>query len=201
MLRAAVLALGLALTLAGASAARPASRDPAKVPAGTYVLDARHASLIVKIPHLGGFSRYTLRFDKLAGSFTYDPADWRDTKVTIQVDPGSIDTGDPKFDRQIEGYFDLTRYPAITFVSTAVQADAEGQGTVTGDLTFHGVTKPVTLNVTFNGVGPGLLGVGTRAGFSGAAKIKRSDFHETAVSQWAGDEVDLLFEVEFQKRK
>lgn len=200
MIRTTLLALGAALALAGPVGANPVSRDPAKVPPGTYVLDPRHASLIVKIPHLGGFSRYTLRFDKLDGSFTYDPADWRGTKVTIHVDPASVDTGDASFNKQIAGYFDVARYPTITFVSTAVQADENGEGEVTGDLTFHGVTAPVTLKVVFNGVGPGLLGLGTRAGFSGTARIKRSDFHETAVSQWAGDDVDLLFEVEFQKK-
>ena len=193
-------ALALALALGGTALARPESTDPAKVPAGTYVLDPRHASLIAKIPHLGGFSRYTLRFDKLQGGFTYDPAAWQGTKLTLTIDPKSVDTGDAAFNKQIAGYFHPEKYPAITFVSTSITESAPGQGQVTGDLTFHGVTRPVTLNVTFNGVGPGLLGAGTRMGFSGTARIKRSDFNETAVSQWAGDDVDLLFEVEFTKK-
>jgi polyisoprenoid-binding protein YceI len=201
VIRALLAALGIGLALAGAVQARPVSHDPTQVPAGTYVLDSRHASLIAKIPHMGGFSRYTLRFDKIDGGFTYDPADWRATKLTIHVDPASVDTGDARFDKQIEGFLDAARYPVITFVSTAVQADADGRGTVTGELSFHGVTRPVTLETTFNGVGPGLLGLGTRMGFSGVAHIKRSDFNETAMSQWAGDDIDLLFEVEFEKKR
>ena len=78
--------------------------------------------------------------------------------------------------------------------------DSEGKGQLTGDLTFHGVTKPVTLDVTFNGVGPGLLGAGTRMGFSGSGRIKRSEFGVNAVRLFAGDEVDLLFEIEFSKK-
>jgi len=71
---------------------------------------------------------------------------------------------------------------------------------VTGDLTFHGVTKPVTLDVTFNGSGPGMLGAGARLGFSGTGQIKRSDFGVNNVRQFAGDEVDLAFEIEFVKK-
>ena len=180
--------------------ASPHSQDPAKVPAGEYVLDPHHASLLVKIPHMG-FSNYTMRFDKLDGRFTYDPANWTATQVTITVDPTSINTGQPSFDKAIAGpdYFDAAKYPAITFVSTAVDGQ-DGKGTVTGDLTFHGVTKPVTLDVVFNGVGPGMLGVGTRLGFSGTTHIKRSDFGVTAVSQFTGDDLELMFETEFTKK-
>jgi polyisoprenoid-binding protein YceI len=193
-------ALALGLTVAGAALANPVTRDPAKIPAGTYVLDKRHASLTAKIAHLGGFSHYTLRFSGLDGSFTVDPADWRATKVTFSVDAKSVDTGDAAFNRQIAGYFDVAKYPAISFVSTGLTGGENGQGELTGDLTFHGVTKPVTLETTFNGVGPGLLGVGTRMGFSGTARIKRSDFGVTAVRQWAGDDIDLIFEIEFTRK-
>jgi polyisoprenoid-binding protein YceI len=196
-----MLAAAAAMSLlADAALANPTTTDPAKVPAGTYALDKRHASLIAKIPHLGGFSRYTLRFTGLDGGFTYDPANWQATKVSFSVNPASADTGDPAFNKDIAGFLHADKYPAITFASTAVQGGAEGRGTVTGDLTFHGVTKPVTLNVVFNGVGPGLMGAGTRMGFSGSTRIKRSDYGVTAVSQWAGDDVDLLFEVEFVKK-
>jgi polyisoprenoid-binding protein YceI len=180
--------------------ANPASQDPAKVPAGQYVLDKRHASLVVKIAHMGGFSLYTMRFDGLDGGFAYDPANWRDTKLTITVDPKSIDTANPPFDRQITGYFEPDKYPAITFVSTAIQGGDGGKGQVTGDLTFHGVTHPVTLDVTFNGVGHGLTPFGVRLGFSGSTRIKRSDFGVTNMSQYAGDDVELTFEVEFEKK-
>ena len=195
MLRRVSIAAALALLASGAAAADPTTRDPVKVPAGAFALDPRHASLVVKIPHMG-FSHYTLRFTKLEGAFTYDPANWQSTKVTIDVDPKSVDTGEGMFSRTVAGYFEPQKYPVIVFDSTSVTG-ADGRGQMTGNLTLHGVTKPVTLDVEFNGVGPGLLG--TRLGFSGVGKVKRSDFGVTGGKPWAGDEVGVVFEVEFVK--
>ncbi len=194
-------ALALTLGLGGAAVAAPSTTDPAKVPAGSYVLDKRHASLTVKIVHMG-FSHYTLRLDGLDGSFTYDPANWRETKVNFTVDPRSVDTHDSAFDKQIAGYFEPDKYPTITFVSTSVTGGADGKGVVTGDLTFHGATKPVALDVTFDGAGHGLTPLGTRLGFSGSTQIKRSDFGLTGLilNQFTSDEVDVIFEVEFEKK-
>jgi len=115
---------------------------------------------------------------------------------SIDVPTASVDTGDAGFNKQVAGYLGASD---ITFVSTKVTA-VDGRGTVTGDLTLHGVTRPVTLDVTFNGVGPGLLGAGTRMGFSGVGRIKKSDFGVTGGAPFVGDDVDLFFEVEFVKK-
>ena len=201
MIRTAALALALTTGLCGAALANPSTQDPAKVPAGTYVLDKKHASLTVKIVHMG-FSHYTMRFNGLDGGFTYDPANWQATKVTFAVDPKSVDTNDVAFNKQIAGYFEADKFPAISFVSTGLQGGADGKGTLTGDLTLHGVTKPVTLDVTFDGAGHGITPLGTRLGFSGATQIKRSDFgiSNFVLNQFTGDEVDVIFEVEFEKK-
>lgn len=201
MKRLAAAALALSLLGGGGASADPVTRDPSKIPAGTYVLDKRHASLTARIPHMGGFSRYTLRFTGLDGAFTIDPANWRGTPITFTVNPRSADTGDAGFNKQIAGFLGAdTSLTPITFVSRSITGGEGGEGQLIGDLTLHGVTKPVTLNVTFNGVGPGLLGAGTRLGFSGSTRIKRSDFGATAVSNWAGDDVDLQFEIEFTRK-
>jgi len=198
-MRLAIAATVLALIIPGTLAAVPRSRDPAQVPAGDYVLDKPHASLIARVPHLG-FSRYTMRFDRLDGRFAYDPADWRNPQMTFEVDAASVDTGDEKFDKQIAGYFDAAAHPTITFEARSLEQTGEGTGTLTGDLTLRGVTRPVTLNVVFNGVGPGLMGGGTRLGFSGTGRINRSDFGVNQVAQFVGDEVDLQFELEFYRK-
>jgi polyisoprenoid-binding protein YceI len=200
MMRFASLAFMSVLLASGAAAADPTSRDPAKVPAGEWALDPRHASLVIKVPHMGGFSRYTMRFNKLAGGFTYDPANWQAAKVSITVDPKSIDTGDGGFSRTVAGYFEPDKYPVIQFTSTGLTPAGEGKGQLTGDLNFHGVTRPVTLDVEFNGVGSGFPVSGTRLGFSGTGRIKRSEFGVTAARPFAGDVVDLIFEVEFVKK-
>lgn len=201
MKRLAAMALAVSLLGGGAALANPVTRDPSKIPAGTYVLDKRHASLTAKIAHMGGFSRYTLRFTGLDGAFTIDPANWRATPITFTVNPRSADTGDAGFNKEIAGFLGAdTSLTPITFVSRSIVGGEAGEGQLLGDLTLHGVTRPVTLNVSFNGVGPGLLGAGTRLGFSGTTRIKRSDFGATAVSNWAGDDVDLQFEIEFTRK-
>jgi polyisoprenoid-binding protein YceI len=200
MPRALPLALTLSLAAAAAAQANPINQDPAKVPAGHYVLDKHHASLVVKIAHMGGFSRYTLRFDGLDGAFAYDPANWRQSKVTFTVDPRSVDTNDNAFNKQIAGYFEPDKYPTITFASTALEPGADGKGQVKGELTLHGVTRPVVLDVTFNGSGPGITPAVTRLGFSGMTRIKRSDFGVSNMMQYAADDVDVIFEVEFEKK-
>jgi polyisoprenoid-binding protein YceI len=199
MLRSLPVAFALSLVISGVAAADAESRDPTRAPPGHYELDKRHASLIVRVVHMG-FSHYTMRFNGLAGGFSYDPADWANTKVSITVDPKSIDTEDGVFNRTVAGYFEPEKYPVIQFTSTGLKTTGEGEGELTGDLTLHGVTRPVTLNVVFNGVGPGLLGAGTRMGFSGEGRIKRSDFHVTGGRPWAGDNVDLQFDVEFVRK-
>lgn len=178
--------------------ADPKSTDPLQVPAGNYVLDKKHASLTVKIAHMG-FSHFTMRFNGLDGGFTYDPASWRTSSATINVDAASIDTGAPDFNREIAGFFDATKYPKIIFVSRGFEAVEGNKARLVGDLTFHGVTKPVALDVAFNGVGPGVLG-GTRLGFSGSGQIKRSEFGVKNASNYVADDVDLLIEVEFYKK-
>jgi polyisoprenoid-binding protein YceI len=202
MKRSCLVGLALAMALNGAALANPSTQDPAKVPAGTYALDKRHASVTVKIAHMGGFSHFTMRFDGLDGGFAYDPANWQATAVNFTIDPKSIDTGNPPFDKQIAGYFEADKFPAITFASTGLTAGADGKGTLTGDLTFHGVTKPVTLDVTFNGVGHGITPLSTRLGFSGATRIRRADFgvDNMILRQFAGEDVDVIFEVEFEKK-
>jgi polyisoprenoid-binding protein YceI len=187
-------------TLATASAlGAPVSADPAQTPAGSYVLDEKHASLVMKVSHMG-FSHYTMRFNEIAGGFDYDPANWRSTVVRIEINAGSVDTGSPSFNRQVGRMLDADKHPKIVFVSRGME-DVEGASAkLVGDLTFHGVTKPVSLDVTFNGTGPGMMGGGTRLGFSASGKIKRSDFGVSDYAQWVGDDVALLIEVEFYRR-
>jgi len=198
-MRALVLAGVLTLGLVSAAPANPETTDPARVPPGVYELDPRHASLIVRVVHMG-FSHYTMRFRTIAGSFTYDPADWQHTKVDISVDPKSIDTAESAFNRTVAGYFDPDRFPVIAFTGNGLKPTGDAEGELAGDLTFHGVTRPVTLNVTFNGAGPGLFGMGVRLGFTGTGRIKRSEFHGTGGRPFAGDDVDLVFDVEFVKK-
>ena len=215
MFRAAAVALAI-LAAAQSSAFAdppPASRDPAKAPAGLYGLDKSHASLTLRLSHMG-MSGYTMRFDSFDAHYAYDPADPEASRVEVSIDANSLDVGDPKVSQRFAREFlDADAAPKITFVSTAIHRappavtesgasaapDAPVAGEVTGDLTFRGVTKSVTLKVVFNGTGPGLLG-GHRMGFSATGEIKRSDFGSHQYESMVGDDVHLDIEAEFQRK-
>ena len=193
-------ALVAALAIAPAAFAQmgPAVLDPAKAAAGDYKLDKKHASVTLKLAHLG-LSQYTMRFNGVDGGYTYDPAKPTASKINVSVDPTSIDTHDSAFNTEIADQFlDAGKYPTVTFVSTSIVPGQNGHGKVHGALTFHGVTKPVTLDVTYNGSLVGMMKE-HRMGFSATTVIKRSEFGATKYIPVVGDDVTVLIEVEFTK--
>jgi polyisoprenoid-binding protein YceI len=193
-----VAAAALLISAPAAFAQPQMSSDPAAAPAGTYHLDPKHASVTLKLSHMG-LSYYTMRFDKIDASFSYDPANPAASKINVSIDPASIDTDNPPFNVEIADQFlEAGKYPTISFVSTAVHPGAGGKGEVVGDLTFHGVTRPVTLDVVFNGTGQGMMHE-QRMGFSGVTTIKRSDFGVVKYVPLVGDNVTVLIETEFTK--
>jgi polyisoprenoid-binding protein YceI len=208
-------ALALAAGLAGVSQAQmPApSTDPAAAPAGEYVLDPNHASVIARIKHLG-LSNFAIRFDTVSGSFTFDPKNPTASKVTATVDAASYDVGNQKYqDITLNEHFihqrDVlgnSKNPKVTFVSTSIKRGAGNHGTMTGDLTLNGITKPVTFEVTFNGTMPGMGGGAQRMGFSAMGVVHRSDFDIFTKAPMAmpapvlSEEVGLQIEAEFTKK-
>jgi polyisoprenoid-binding protein YceI len=177
----------------------------ADVPAGTYKLDPTHASLTWKVLHMG-LANYTARFAKLDATLVFDPAKPEAAKLTASVDPTSIKTDYPNvakvdFDKElVEGakFFNAGVAKAITFTSTAVKMTGAKTADVTGDLTLLGVTKPVTLKVTFNaGMKEHPFAKKPAIGFSGTATIKRSEFGMSHLIPIVADDVNLLLEVEF----
>jgi polyisoprenoid-binding protein YceI len=197
MVRAACLAVLLSLA-AGAALAepKPTTQDPAAAPGGGYVLDKRHASVIAKVSHMG-LSGYTLRFDKMDGHFDFDPSQPDAAKITVTVDANSLDVGEERLSHQFAREFlGAEENPEITFVSTGIQRTDPNHGEVTGDLTLHGVTRPVSLAVTFNGYDSSLIGC-RRIGFSAVCDILRSQFGSKAWLGFVGDQVHLVIEAEF----
>lgn len=188
-----------AAILVWAAPALALSTDPASAPKAEYRLDPHHTSVTMRVSHMG-FSHYTLRFDRLSGRLEYDPQDRDHPKLTVEIDARSIDSGDRSLDSQIAGpkFFDGARFPKIVFIARELAEGADGHGELTGDLTFHGVTRPVVLAVTFNGWGDDVIGR-TAMGFSATGQIARSDFGVTAYHTLVGDTVDLAIEAEFLK--
>lgn len=193
-----------------AAVATPAKPAPAnEALPGAYKLDENHASVTFRVNHLG-MSRYTARFTDIAADLQFDPANPAAMSVSATIDPRSIETdfhGDkPDFDAELAGpsWLDAAKFPKITFKSTKVDVTWPATANVTGDLTLHGVTRPVTLETTFNGGSkPSGMDPGSRIGFSAHGSLKRSEFGVSygippAGSNFGvGDEVEFFIEAEF----
>lgn len=194
MLRLVPIVLALGVWPAVCVAAEP-SRDPAAAPAGTYVLDPQRASLGVRVRYLHGLAGSAVRFTRLSGSFAYDPAAWRTTRVTILVDPASAVSPHSAMTQRVKGVLEPDKHPVIRLESSRLDSDADGRGRLSGALTLHGVTRPATLDIVFKGIG-----TEPRLAFSGRGRVKRSDFGLTAARPFVGDMLDLAFEVEFVRK-
>jgi polyisoprenoid-binding protein YceI len=183
----------------GAPQMPPVATDPAKMPAGHYVSDPKHTFLTMKVHHMG-LTYPTMRMGKVDAEYDFDPAKPDAAKVTATIDANSLDyAGDPAISTQFaKEFLDAPNHATIKFVSTSIKRAAGNKGTMTGDLTLRGVTKPVTLDVTYDGFLPAM---GGRTGFSATGRVKRSDFGPNAMpANILGDEVQITIEMEFSKK-
>jgi polyisoprenoid-binding protein YceI len=183
--------------------------DVQAVKGGKYSLDKDHASLNFKLNHLG-FSTYVARFNSMEASLDFDPENIEKSSLEVSVDMASIDVNNTAFAEQLRGsdWLDTAQFPKATFkttryvAATADAASAKNTFAFEGDLTFHGVTKPITLNATFHGGGRNMLTRKNTLGFSANTTFKRSDFGVGKfTSMGIGDDVTLDINVEFQENK
>jgi polyisoprenoid-binding protein YceI len=162
-----------------------------------YDLDPNHTRIDFSWTHFG-FSHPMGRFDRFDGDFRFDPADPTKSSVTVTIPVSSIDTGVAKLDAHLQtaDFFDVAKYPTATFKSTRVERAGEHGLKVTGDLTLHGVTKPVVLDVAINKIGPHPMAGRAAAGFDATTTIKRSDFGISNYVPNVSDEIRLWISTE-----
>jgi polyisoprenoid-binding protein YceI len=161
--------------------------------ATTYTLDPNHTQVQFIWNHYG-FTNLTGQFGKVEGTLEFDPADPTKSSVTATIGLSSVDSNIKKLDEKLvtSDYFDVAQYPTATFKSTRVEkGSTPDRLRVTGDLTLHGVTKPVTLDVDVVKVGTQPLRKGDAAGFDATATIKRADFGIKTYLPMVADEVKL----------
>jgi polyisoprenoid-binding protein YceI len=161
------LAIGAALTLAlGLTATAAQSQMPTPqhdykaAPAGKYAIDPKHTGLVARVSHMG-FSFSVFRFQTVAGTLAWDPANPGADKLEVTVDPKSITTAPVDgFSDELSGekYLNAAKFPTITFVSTGFHPENATHGKVDGDLTVMGVTKHVVFDVDLVGAGKGFRG-------------------------------------------
>ncbi|HWE46654.1 MAG TPA: YceI family protein [Caulobacteraceae bacterium] len=178
-----------------AEAGAGVSRDPATAPAGVYKLDPRHSSVVARVQHMG-FSHFAIRFNAESGTLDWDPADPTRSKLDVTVDPKTIHTGVDSLDKEVLGGL-FTDEPPVRFVSTHIERTGPTTGRITGNLTYHGVTKPVTLETVFDGAGKSFGHV--RMAFSAKGAFSQRAFGADKFTQFVSDEATLEIETEFSK--
>ena len=190
-----VLALLVATPLVAQMPGRP---DPKLVTAGTYKVDTNHTQVTWSVNHLG-FSMLSGQFGASGGQAVIDPARPSAAKVDVTFDVGDMSVTSAPFANHLKSgdFFDVAKHPTARFVSRSVAMRGTG-GTVTGDLTIKGITKPVTLNATFVGAGVNPRGGKNNFGFRATGAIKRSDFGLGRAAPAVSDRVDLQIDAAFE---
>ncbi len=176
------------------------SQTEASVPSGHYALDEHHWSVVFDVDHFH-YSRFRMRFDRVSAQLDWRAGGLDASSVEATIDATSLDTNVPVLDHLVKGadMFDVARYPEIRFVSTSFTRTGDARGTLTGNLTIHGVTAPVTLDVVFNGYAPNPLTKQPTLGFSAQGHFSRAKF---GLSTWypaVGDDVAVRIEAEFEQ--
>ena len=195
------LALGGCTSLVAPLVKPHVTADIAALEAGDWKLDPAHAALIFRINHLG-YSDIIGRFETFDVSLSGDASDPAAARAEAVIDMTSLDMANDDFAAELMGpkFFDAERYPQAVFRTLAVRPGQDNAAEVDGELTLHGVTRPVTLHMTFNGTAYDRIRGADVAGFSATAVIDRSDFGISAFSGLVTDEVRIEIEAEFLKQ-
>lgn len=184
-----------------ASCLTTAKQDLTTVGAGQYGLEKAHGSIVWRIKHQG-LSWYTGRLTDFDAQLDFDPKNPAASKVKAVINPLSVSAEHPTdkdWNRRIgEDFFKGKSFPQIVFTSTKIEPTGAFTGKVTGDLSFAGVTKPVTLDVIYNGSARSpFYGTRDMVGFSAHTTFKRSDFGVTNYASIGSDVVEIIIEAEF----
>lgn len=191
----------------------PEAAEPGTAAVATYELEPTHAFLSFTVIH-GGISEYTVDFTDFTATLDFNEEDPSASSLTATINPLGLNVNYPSdfkaghanlpYETWPETlskdprFLDAEDYPEIKFVSTSIEKTGDDTGTVTGDLTFLGVTKPVTLDVTYNGVANApWYGERDLIGFNANGSLSRSEFGQTSLEGIISDEVEIRFSGEF----
>jgi polyisoprenoid-binding protein YceI len=173
---------------------------PSSAAPEVWRVDPAHTAAQFSVRHMG-ISTVRGAFTKVSGSVQYDPSNPAATAIDVSIDANSIDTRVEARDNDLRSpsFFDVAKYPTLTFKSRQVESAGTGKLKVTGDLTIHGVTKTVVLDVD----GPSNPIKDPRGnmhmGASASTKINRSDFGVSGAAMMVGDEIPITIDVEMVK--
>lgn len=166
---------------------------------GEYKSDPNHRYITFSYFHQG-LSRPWVRWRNWDAVLDWDAEDPEASSVSVTIDATSVDSGVDVFDEHLQGerFFDTANHPEITFESTSLTRTGDATGTMTGDLTIKGITKPVTLDVTYNNSTFSERGNEYKIGFSAKGSVNRSEFGMDYLVPVTSDEVEIVIEAEFE---
>jgi polyisoprenoid-binding protein YceI len=166
--------------------------------ADNYKIDPVHGTVIFRVSHLNVGNAYG-RFNEPTGMISYDKENPSNSTFTFEVQTAKVDTANDKRDQHLQSpdFFDAKQFPTITFKSTKVEANGD-DFKVTGDLTLHGVTKSITVNIKKTGESQSQMGY--RTGWEATHDLKRSDYGMTGLQGPVGDDIHLVISFEAVKQ-
>jgi polyisoprenoid-binding protein YceI len=201
MIRPLLPAAVLVAALSGTALAQVANHEPSQVQAGSYAVDPQHTQVGFGVSHMG-FTTYYGRFTDASGTLELTPKNPAGSRLSVTVPTASVSTTSEKLDGELKGdqWFDAAKYPAISFVSTQIVPSGHGEARVVGNLTMHGVTKPVTFDAKFVGAGTNPLDKKYTVGFAITGVVSRSEFGVKTYVPLIGDEVAIMISGAFEKQ-
>lgn len=165
----------------------------------TYELDKNHARLGFSVSHFG-ISQVEGNFKNFDVTMKASKSDFTDAQIEMTADINSIDTDNDMRDKDLksDNWFDAEKHPKMTFKSKSFKKTGTNKYVLSGDITMRGVTKPITLDVTYNGKSPNPMTKKMSAGFTVVGKLNRKDFNVGPESgSPVGNEVEIRSSVEF----
>jgi len=161
-------------------------------------VDLEHLQIIWSVGH-GDFSKVMGQFRQInKAELVFDREDVSKSSVKVEIEAASLDSNHYFRDNwaRSEASLNVWKFKTINFESTSIEKTGDNKGRMTGNLTMHGVTKPVTMEVTYNKGGKHLSGRYSIDGFTAVGKLKRSDFDMKAFIPWIGDEIEFIIQLE-----
>jgi polyisoprenoid-binding protein YceI len=193
--------LPLALVVPAAVIAQ-ASPEPTAVKAGTYAIEPNHTLVQFSVNHFG-FNDYFGTLPGATGTLVLNPKQLAATKLDVSLPVERISTTNATLDGELKSadWFDAAKYPTIRFVSQTVTQTGPRTARISGTVTMHGVSKPMTLDATFGGAGVNPLNKADTAGFKATGTIKRTDFGVSKYAPLVGDAVTLSITAAFEQKQ
>ncbi len=175
--------------------------EPDQIAPGRYVIDTKETLVRYGTIHMG-FTEFWGTFPGATGTLEIDPKNISAASLEVKVPISQVETTNRELNHELfsDEFFDAEKYPNMQFVSTKVERTGPKSAKVTGNLSMHGVTKPVTLEVTLTGAGPNAFSKVPTIGFKATGTVKRSDFGVGKYVPIVSDETTITISAAFEKQ-